>query len=243
MLSIIIITKEEEKVLPDLLNSIRNQSYKDYEIIVSDSDSKDKTKDIAKSYNCRIVDGGKNHVTARNIGAKSSNGNMLLFFDADVVLPDNFLISCLNELEKRKLDIATPFYKPISKNLIDHLLYGIYNLYSLITFKFYPHASGFCIFCKKDLFDAVGGFDENLLVGEDFEFTIMASKKGRFGILYNKPILNNIRRIKKWGRWGILKNYTLAEFHRVTKGEMYEKAPFDYVLNGGTVVGVKHDKR
>ena len=89
-ISIIIPTLNEEKFLPKLLNSIKEQNYKNYEIIVSDANSKDKTIEIAKRFNVKIVQGGKPAV-GRNNGAKFSVGDYLLFLDADVILPKNFL--------------------------------------------------------------------------------------------------------------------------------------------------------
>ena len=58
MISIIIPTWNEEECLPKLLECIKKQSYKDYEIIVADANSKDKTVTIAKKHGCKIVKSG-----------------------------------------------------------------------------------------------------------------------------------------------------------------------------------------
>jgi glycosyltransferase involved in cell wall biosynthesis len=78
MLSIIIITKNEEKYLPKLLNSIKKQNYKNYEIIVSDAKSIDSTRKIAKKCNCKIINEGLPSI-GRNNGAKYTKGDLLLF--------------------------------------------------------------------------------------------------------------------------------------------------------------------
>lgn len=57
-LAIIIPAKNEEKTISYLLSSIKEQSIQDIKIIVSDANSKDKTKEIAKKYGCEIVEGG-----------------------------------------------------------------------------------------------------------------------------------------------------------------------------------------
>ena len=54
MLSIIIPTLNEEDYLPKLLDSITNQTFKDYEIIIADAGSKDETINIAQSYRCKM---------------------------------------------------------------------------------------------------------------------------------------------------------------------------------------------
>ena len=56
-LSIIIPTYNEEEYLPKLLYSINEQNFKDYEIIVADAGSVDKTKEIAESHNCKVIPG------------------------------------------------------------------------------------------------------------------------------------------------------------------------------------------
>ena len=60
MISIIIPTLNEEKYLPLLLSSIKKQNFNDYEIIIADAGSDDKTLEIVKNYNCKIkIDGKK----------------------------------------------------------------------------------------------------------------------------------------------------------------------------------------
>ena len=58
MLSIIIPTLNEESYLPKLLNSIKKQDFQDYEMIVADAGSKDKTIEIALASGCKISSGG-----------------------------------------------------------------------------------------------------------------------------------------------------------------------------------------
>jgi glycosyltransferase involved in cell wall biosynthesis len=77
-ISIIIPTKNEETCLPKLLDSIKSQDFPDYEIIIADANSTDKTREIAKSYGCIVVDGGLPAV-GRNRGAEVANGEILLF--------------------------------------------------------------------------------------------------------------------------------------------------------------------
>ncbi len=74
MISIIIPTLNEEKYLPKLLRSIKEQDFKEeLEIIVADANSEDKTREIAKKFSCKIVEGGL-PAKARNEGAKIAKG-------------------------------------------------------------------------------------------------------------------------------------------------------------------------
>ena len=82
-LSIIIPCKNEEEQLPKLLASIKRQTFTDYEIIVADAHSKDRTREIAESFGARVVEGGMPG-PGRNKGALQAQGTHLLFLDADV---------------------------------------------------------------------------------------------------------------------------------------------------------------
>ena len=91
MISIIIPAYNEEKFLPKLLRSIRKQAYKNKEVIVADASSTDRTAEIAGEYGARVVEGGMPAV-GRNNGAKKAKGDIFLFLDADVVLPDAYFL-------------------------------------------------------------------------------------------------------------------------------------------------------
>jgi glycosyltransferase involved in cell wall biosynthesis len=122
MLSIIIPTLDEEKYLPILLSQIKKQNFSDFEIIVADAGSKDKTVEIAKSFGCQVTNGGL-PAKGRNEGAKITRGEIFLFLDADnIFLPENFLKNLLEEFEKRNLGVASfPIYP--AGNWFDKIAY------------------------------------------------------------------------------------------------------------------------
>jgi glycosyltransferase involved in cell wall biosynthesis len=203
ILSIIIPTKNEEKYLPVLLKSIKEQTFKDYEIIVADNRSKDKTKKIAKKYNCKIVQGGFPG-KARNQGAKAARGDIILFLDADTELRTrNFLKKAVREFKERKLDIAAPLMYLHGKKL-DQLYFGFWNrLTELFQYSITPFAGGWCIFVKKDLHDRINGFDERITLGEDSDYVQRAVRsklfKVKFKILKSVKIQVSVRRLEKEG--------------------------------------------
>ncbi|MEM2131223.1 MAG: glycosyltransferase [Candidatus Woesearchaeota archaeon] len=211
-ISIIIPTYNEEKYLPKLLNSIKKQSFKDYEIIVSDNNSKDKTIQIAKKYNCIITKGGIPSI-GRNNGAKIAKGQYLFFFDADVKLPKDFLINAYSELIYKKIDLAICKIKPISNLKIDKILHELTNTFLLVGSKIYPHGPGFCIMVKKKLFGKVKGFDENKKMNEDHDFIKRASKYKKVKILDSTFINVSVRRLTKEGRLNLIKKYFQSEIN------------------------------
>jgi glycosyltransferase involved in cell wall biosynthesis len=202
--SIIIPTYNEEKNLVLLLDSLEKQNLKNSgynlkEIIVADAKSKDKTKQIAKDFGCRIVKGGLPW-TGKNNGAKKAIGNLLVFIDADVILPKKFLLNSLNEFNSKNLDIAGVNLIPLSNKKRDLLLHRFYNGWQKLMEKIDPHMAGACVFIKKGVFFEVGMFDEHLVVAEDHALARKTHKKGfKFKILKSR-ILINTRRLENEGR-------------------------------------------
>jgi len=218
LLSVVIPTMNEEKCLPLLLNSIANQSFNDYEIIVADHNSTDNTLSIAKQYGAIITSGGLPGV-GRNCGAAVARGQLILFLDADVILPAAcFLSNIINEFEEKKYGVATCQIRPISERPIDFALHQSYNLFMLSTAAFLPHAPGFCIIIEKKIHQLIQGFDEAILLAEDSDYVQRAGKISKFGILNSQKIKVSVRRLDKDGRINIAWKYILAGPHLWTIG-------------------------
>lgn len=219
-LSIIIPTLNEEKYLPKLLDSIKRQTFREYEVVVADTSSRDRTREIARAAGARVVDGGLPSV-GRNAGARAAGSEILLFLDADVVLPDpDFLRRTLVEFLRRKLDIATALVTPLSERLIDRVLYEIYNIYTVAMQKLFPHIPGFFIFVRRRVHEAIGGFDETLDFAEDHEYARRASRAGKFGFLRGARIPVSTRRFDRDGRMTIALKYILGELYLLTQGRV-----------------------
>ncbi|MBA3723857.1 MAG: glycosyltransferase [Candidatus Levybacteria bacterium] len=198
-LSIIIPTYNEETYLPKLLRSIRKQTCQPYEIIVADAKSQDKTRKIAREFGCKVIEGGK-IAKARNNGARLASQELLLFLDADVILPNNFLCTTSNEIKKFNLDIASCYSKPLSSFWIDKIIFFFLNLYLKVISKWRFSTPGYCIFIKKVLHNKINGFDESIVLGEDMEYSRRAMRYGRYGMLYSQKIPVSVRRFEENGR-------------------------------------------
>jgi glycosyltransferase involved in cell wall biosynthesis len=221
-ISIVIPTFNEEKYLPTLLDSIKEQSFTDYEIIIADANSTDKTVKIAKKYKAKVVKGGL-PARGRNNGAKAAKGEFLYFFDADMILPKDFLKNADEEIEEKFVDIATCEVLPESELIIDHILYNLANLSIKLSQFTNPHAVGQCIIITKRLFNRIGGFDEKLELAEDHNFAYRASKFRRLKILESAKIINNVRRLDKEGRMVLAAKYITTEVQRAFQGEIRKK--------------------
>ena len=219
MISIVIPAYNEEEYLPKLLKCIEQQTCKDYEIIVADASSRDRTRQIAKRHGCRIVNGGL-PAKGRNNGAKSAKGDILFFIDADAAFGRNFLRNAVNELKERKLDVAGCCINPLSNSIIDNIFFGIFNLWIFVTQFFYPNASGSGIFCKKWLHKKVKGFDEKIRLSEDMDYARRCGKHGKFRILKTAKSYISMRRFEKEGRFNVGMKLFLSAVYRLIFGEI-----------------------
>lgn len=220
MVSIIIPTKNEEKNLPFILRSIQAQTFKDVEVIVADAGSTDQTRAIAASFGARVIEGGLPG-TGRNRGAAAAKGDILIFFDADIVLPDPwFLQATIAEFEKRGLGLATCKMDPLSSKFVDKAMHEVFNFFMWVASGISPHAPGFCIFARRSIHEAIGGFDEEIRLAEDHDYVARGAKYGKFGILKSYRIPVSVRRMERDGRFNIAMKYILAELYMQTHGQI-----------------------
>lgn len=218
-ISIIIPTLNEEVLLPKLLESIKIQSFTDYEVIVSDAGSKDRTRAIAKEYGATVVDGGMPGV-GRNKGAEIAKGEYLCFMDSDIILPEDFLLIAFAELLERKLAGATCRFVPDSDSITDMLIHEFANITVLLSsFTHSVMSGGFFMIVKREMYDRVGGFDESLSLREDHDFAEKVSREASFGFLYRPHVNISVRRYKKEGRLSLVYKYLLAEISNVLNTE------------------------
>jgi len=206
--------------LPALLSSIEQQGFQDYEVIVADAGSEDGTLDIAKKHGCHIVVGGRLPAIGRNNGAKAARGKYLLFLDADVILPEDFLRPVIDEFESRNLGVASCQMAPLSSRRFDTAFCNVLNGYFLLTQHVYPHAAGFCILARKDINDAINGFDEHIKLAEDHDYVNRGRKYGAFRILRDQEVFVSMRRLETDGRSNIIAKYLLCELYRIAIGEI-----------------------
>lgn len=230
--SIVIPTKNEEKMLPKLLDSIKSQTYKDYEVIVADAHSTDDTAKVAEDFGAKVIEGGMPG-PGRNKGAIQAKGEIIAFFDADVQLPSSrFLQDCVAEMDRKGLDVASCKVKPLSRKPVDKALHQIYNAYAVATEKIRPHAPGFCILVRRHAHQGIKGFDEEIVLAEDHDYVQRAKKEGhKFGLLKSHPISVSVRRLEKDGRMALAIKYLFAELHIITKGQI-KKELFEYEMGG-----------
>ncbi|MBU5678840.1 MAG: glycosyltransferase, partial [Candidatus Aenigmarchaeota archaeon] len=101
LVSIIIPTYNSEKTIAKCLESIKNQSYKNIEIIVVDSFSSDGTVEISKEFRVNIIQTDWKLLGARYLGFEKSKGNFILMMDSDQILKNESVIKRALQLMKK----------------------------------------------------------------------------------------------------------------------------------------------
>ena len=198
-LSVIIPTKNEEKYLPRLLKSLKEQTLQPYEVIVADC-SKDSTLKIAQQAGYKTISvKPTGPASNRNAGASKAGGDVLFFVDADSHFGKNFLQNVLTEFVKKKVDIGMVQFRLESPNPVTRLIGFTENAFTRLLQWIRPFSHGFSIICTKKMYEEICGFDESLKMGEDVDFGYRGSKQGKFRVLVSDKIIVSGRRFDEEG--------------------------------------------
>jgi len=228
MVSIIIPAYNEEYFITHLLETIKKQTYKEIEIIVSENHSQDKTRKIARKYGAKVVDGGIPSV-ARNRGAEIARGRYFLFIDADQEIPPSFVTRLVKRVQKKDIDICVPRLKPLhERNLFYVIIFKLHAIYLKIMERIKPQGSGACIFASRTLHNSIGGFDESRRLSEDHDYILRASKIGKFRVLRDIHINFSVRRIHDEGLFISLYKVIKAAMLHVFTGKADEKVEYEF---------------
>ncbi len=167
--SIIIPCYNEEQNLPKLLESIEIQKYDQVsvEVIVVDNGSTDRSVAIAKEYKAEVLVYPKVNISSlRNLGSKRATGEFYVFIDADCIPVDNWLREIVKYIEKKDIGIvgSIPLY-PDNGTWVEKAWFGI----STKGVKDVHFICSGNMVIRKEVFDLIGGFDDNLTTGEDYD--------------------------------------------------------------------------
>jgi len=205
--SVVIPTLNEERYVGILLAALCKQDFKDFEVIVVDAKSIDRTKEVVKKYNKRLnitfVESPKKGVSAqRNYGAKLSVNEHLIFFDADVDPEPRFLSKIVAYVKRKPADVLTSWNIPISDKLVDEFIFWFHNALVLETIKkISPGAIGTFIYVRKSVFKKINGFDESISFAEDWDLARRIFEKGyKYVLLKDPKIRVSVRRFDMEGR-------------------------------------------
>lgn len=181
-ISVVVIARNEEFYIPDLLDSLVSQGKLPYEIIVVDAESDDHTRDIVKKYQKRydfiklyVQEGNRGE--GRNYGASKAKGDVLAFIDADCIA-NAFWTKELEKSLKKADVVAGKSIRLGYKGFMDLERVGMYHKNTDVT---YPSCN---LAYKKNTFKAVKGFDPWFKEAEEIDLNFRAVDAG-YKLAYN----------------------------------------------------------
>ncbi|WP_270641862.1 glycosyltransferase family 2 protein [Paraclostridium sordellii] len=192
--SVIIPVYNEEKYIEETIMSIENQTYdkSKIEVIVVDGMSSDKTVDILNNLKDQLnismkIEINKKRIapTAMNIGIKVATGDVIIRIDGHSYMDKNFIKEAISFISDRKVDcVGGPIYT-INNSFIGEAIskamscpFGVGNAkFRYSSEETYVDTLAFGAY-KKDVFEEVGLFDEELVRNQDDEFNLRLVRSG-----------------------------------------------------------------
>ena len=147
------------------------QDYPDYEVIVVDDGSTDETCEEVLKYNVRLIRNKHHGISvARNQAIKNARGEIILGIDADLQVPGDLITRMIAPLQDEKTGVTMAWWDiSNNNNLVAVLIFRTYE-YFVHNLDEPDFLWSYCFAVKKRIFQEVGGFNEDLFVGEDVDF-------------------------------------------------------------------------
>lgn len=206
LLSVVIPAFNEAKFIKKTINSVIRSSTLypgPIEIIVVDNNSTDATARIARKSGARVVFEPKNQIArARNTGAKAVLGKYLVFLDADTTIVGDILSKVAQHLSSGTVIGGGAWVIPDS-GWFGRFIFHLIN----ISLSFKNITIGPFLYCNREDFEKVGGFDEAYYAAEEFSLAKRLKKEGKYQnkkwkiIKYSKShkIVTSNRKFQRFG--------------------------------------------
>ena len=195
MISFVIPAYDEERLIGgtiDALHAAGAALGEAYEIVVVDDASSDATADIARAHGARLVRVALRHIAAtRNAGARAASGELLVFVDADTLVPPDTARAAVDAMRQGAVGGGAPLRFDGAVPLSVRVLTAV----AMAAFRALGRAAGCFIFCTRAAFDAIGGFDEAYFGAEDLVMSRALKRHGRFVVL-RTPVITSGRKIR-----------------------------------------------
>lgn len=225
--SVVVIAYNLADKITACLDSILDQDFFQYEVIVVDDGSVDGTAEKVNSYSVRLIkQKNQGRAAARNAGARVSRGEVIVLLDGDCIVGRDFVRKMVVPLQDRKIgmtqgyiDIANP------ENLIARLNF-IRARDIFRNLEYLDFAWGAAMGMKRNLFERMGGFNDSIKFGEEDDlayrlldegYRIYLVKEARFFHHFTESLWKHLIRHAKTAKWMVRllmvkKRYTTQHF-------------------------------
>ncbi|HSX17222.1 MAG TPA: glycosyltransferase [Patescibacteria group bacterium] len=174
LVTVIVTTRNNHKTLDACLASIVNQAYEPIELIVVDRDSSDGTKMIARYYTSLVFNCGPERSAQRNFAVSKASGEYVVIIDSDMELTPHVIQDCVD----------TMHYRPQTSGIIipeESFGQGFWAQCKSLERSFYHgnDAIEAARFFAKSTYQDVGGYDETMVSGEDWDLSARVRNLGK----------------------------------------------------------------
>lgn len=186
--------------------SLHNETNVTAEIIVVDNNSEDSTADVARMFGATVATEKRHNIAVvRNCGARVSRGEVLVFVDADTLVPEKLLMRIASTMSDSNClgGAVDTDYRPRK------LTVRIYLQSWRVLGKLMGMAQGATQFCRREVFFALNGYDETLFMGEDVDLywrlkRIAKRRNGHVCFIEDMQVVPSTRRFDQWPFWRTL---------------------------------------
>ncbi len=212
--SVVVPARDEAEYLPATLQSLREQTIdRPYELIVVDGDSEDRTPEIAREFDARLVDGpGRSIGEGRHLGAGVARGEWLAFVDADTTVDPAHLETMLAFVRDEGLAAASSRCRMRGQRAA--LMQGVIN--RVFPRLERPILPGFNFFVERGAYREHGGFPG--VPNEDTAFSRRLARTEPTGYCPETLVETSPRRIGETGLTGTLWHYLQLDWRRYRAG-------------------------
>jgi len=199
--SVIIPAFNEENGITPTLKSLFAQNYPQFELIVIDNNSTDKTSEVARALGAKVfIEKNKGVAHARQRGFTEAKGEIVLSTDADALHPENWIEKIVAAFQEDSEIVAVgglgEFYSgPLSAKIASKYLFYPFLLFDK-SFSGGWNLSGFNMAVKKSAFEKCGGFSTELKIAEDIDLSKKLRKIGKIVIKKDIVVRLSGRRYK-----------------------------------------------
>jgi glycosyltransferase involved in cell wall biosynthesis len=200
MISFVVPAYNEEELLGATLDAIHAAAVatgQDYEIVVADDASSDRTALVARAHDARVVSASHRQIAAtRNAGAREARGDLLIFVDADTIVNPDVVRAAFESVRAGAIGGGAgvrfqgrlPWYVRVLEPL------------AVWTFRKARLAAGCFLYATRKAFDAAGGFDQSLYGAEEIALSRALKQEGKFVVL-KESVETSGRKFRAYSGW------------------------------------------
>lgn len=216
-ITVVIPAYNEEKLIKKTLRALKQQTYKNFEIIIVDNNSTDNTAVVAKSYNAQVVlEKEQGYVYSLNRGLKEAKGEIIAITDADSLPDQQWLYNIAQAMQNDDVVAAAGLAAfDIRSQPLRFLINNAYMMFTMLHFGINkPHINGFNAAVKKKYVQKMGYLNLDYKIGADVYLGLCLKRYGKVVFLRDAVVVTSTRRWKKEATKAFLK-YTMAYFYVV----------------------------